>query len=1172
MEMASDKRVVQIFRRAVNKAKNINRWVKSGSSVEGFFASKGAAYAIPDGDFARKASLKGGEIQSHLQGMVNLIRDEDTMRLVVKVESEAKYSRYLCIVTTYGLLEDEESVILGIDWIEDEAKLGLVIPLWSNVKTKLDGDGGFEINTEHRNYIFKPVSVQTLWTALLWIHKCLKQAHRAKHFNGGLSHAWLDYYHNRITSPRECINFWESMDDVELKREIRYSYFDQVKTDEELLKGSIKNKLKEILTRFDLEEVTCRQVREALEAEMKMSLQHLKGYLDEQVFVILGQMESSTKITDHLYLGSEWNACNLQELKDNGVDYILNITKEVDNFFPGTFEYMNIRIYDLKESDLLSHWGRTYQFLHKAKEQGSAALVHCRRGISRSASTVIAFLMKKNNMCLADAMKFVKSKRSIVQPNSGFWKQLIIYEGILRSSNHRHNSLFRRRSNSVESGNVNKLHHKKGRHKDGTDQVDNSPNRGHTLPRMSNQVPPGGDGAAEDDILDSASSNEEDTSSNSNSDEEQPSTNNGRKIRRTVSEPTMMHSVDVMMMSPPGKPRARTFVEKGQSPTRILEDLEAEDSDAVLFETGDDKDVLEKEEEARVLETVPDCARSEPGTIEASVDGEKESADLSETPGMTTTNTEPPANAGEVKPNELLNDVKQLQCEYEDSPVEDAARDLSPRVDLSSAVISSESPREDSSHDEHATPPRTPRQRSRSIGEKLLDKLLVKQGRSESSDNLKKVSTRGRVKRRERKAKSDLQLSSSGFVKRHTQILEDERLYSLLLNSNETLATLAKDFWEERGSPAISKENSCEEAKNLDSESTVTSIEDSKKDSEKPSGEYGTNSFEPVKSSKGECSSDGMEIPGKDQQDYSQAQVENHSKQSLSQNSEDVSQKDSENCSGATRSQELQNIVQEVNAEAKRDIATQGEPTRAAVVSQNALRHTNQDDDVTIDPMTWIDLTQHRGDVVKRRSAAFENNSIEEPWASVSPSRDKSLLSRDRSLESRDDHEQNVCQCPEQAQETRKTDESKMKDGSPKEVPKLNLKILEEEGGSPTQRSNSITVEDYNSWEASSVRDRTMILENIIARTGGSFPSPRSRALQKNLSSSEAETQVQHEMSELTINTLAKPDNDGFCHQSYAEDQDSTDVVPTASEQPDDENVFGDAPVKSLVDKFEVWG
>ena len=43
-------------------------------------------------------------------------------------------------------------------------------------------------------------------------------------------------------------------------------------------------------------------MREALEAEMKMSLQHLKGYVEEQLFVILGQMESATKITDHLYL------------------------------------------------------------------------------------------------------------------------------------------------------------------------------------------------------------------------------------------------------------------------------------------------------------------------------------------------------------------------------------------------------------------------------------------------------------------------------------------------------------------------------------------------------------------------------------------------------------------------------------------------------------------------------------------------------------------------------------------------------------------------------------------------------------------------------------------------------------------------------------------------------
>lgn len=30
------------------------------SSFEGFFASKGAAYALPDGDFARRATKHGG--------------------------------------------------------------------------------------------------------------------------------------------------------------------------------------------------------------------------------------------------------------------------------------------------------------------------------------------------------------------------------------------------------------------------------------------------------------------------------------------------------------------------------------------------------------------------------------------------------------------------------------------------------------------------------------------------------------------------------------------------------------------------------------------------------------------------------------------------------------------------------------------------------------------------------------------------------------------------------------------------------------------------------------------------------------------------------------------------------------------------------------------------------
>lgn len=52
-------------------------------------------------------------------------------------------------------------------------------------------------------------------------------------------------------------------------------------------------------------------------------------------------------------------------------------------------------------------------------------------GVSRSASTVIAYAMKEYGWSLEKAYTFVKQKRNIAQPNPAFMKQLAEYEGIL---------------------------------------------------------------------------------------------------------------------------------------------------------------------------------------------------------------------------------------------------------------------------------------------------------------------------------------------------------------------------------------------------------------------------------------------------------------------------------------------------------------------------------------------------------------------------------------------------------------------------------------------------------------------------------------------------------------------------------------------------------------------
>lgn len=109
----------------------------------------------------------------------------------------------------------------------------------------------------------------------------------------------------------------------------------------------------------------------------------------------------------------------------------MNVTREIDNFFPGMFDYLNIRVYDDEKTDLLKHWDNTFKYINKARNEGSKVLVHCKMGISRSASVVIAYAMKAFNWNFEKALKHVKTKRSCIKPNNNFLNQLETYQGIL---------------------------------------------------------------------------------------------------------------------------------------------------------------------------------------------------------------------------------------------------------------------------------------------------------------------------------------------------------------------------------------------------------------------------------------------------------------------------------------------------------------------------------------------------------------------------------------------------------------------------------------------------------------------------------------------------------------------------------------------------------------------
>ncbi|XP_011214749.2 protein phosphatase Slingshot [Bactrocera dorsalis] len=324
----------------------------------------------------------------------------------------------------------EESCLLGID-CNERTTIGLVLPILADTTIHLDGDGGFSVSVYGKTHIFKPVSVQAMWSALQTLHKVSQKARENNFYPRGPSHDWTSFYDSHIESEQSCLNEWNAMDSIESRRPPSPDAIRNKPTAKEETESVIKMKLKEIMMSVDLDEVTSKYIRGRLEELLDMDLGEFKSFIDAEMLTILGQMDAPTEIFDHVYLGSEWNASNLEELQKNGIRHILNVTREIDNFFPGVFDYFNVRVYDDEKTNLLKHWDNTFRYITRAKSEGSKVLVHCKMGVSRSASVVIAYAMKAYNWEFKHALQHVKERRSCIKPNKNFLNQLETYRGML---------------------------------------------------------------------------------------------------------------------------------------------------------------------------------------------------------------------------------------------------------------------------------------------------------------------------------------------------------------------------------------------------------------------------------------------------------------------------------------------------------------------------------------------------------------------------------------------------------------------------------------------------------------------------------------------------------------------------------------------------------------------
>ncbi|EEC47494.1 predicted protein [Phaeodactylum tricornutum CCAP 1055/1] len=146
-----------------------------------------------------------------------------------------------------------------------------------------------------------------------------------------------------------------------------------------------------------------------------------------------------------LYLGGKADAKDRDKLERYNVTHILNMTtsKEVNikagvpNFFEssGRFVYKRIAVLDAPTSvsDLAERSDEIVGFIAKGLHHGSV-LVHCQRGVSRSTTAVLLYLMRRLGMPLSQALTLVQRRRPQAAPIPAFVTFLEEYEVGLRET------------------------------------------------------------------------------------------------------------------------------------------------------------------------------------------------------------------------------------------------------------------------------------------------------------------------------------------------------------------------------------------------------------------------------------------------------------------------------------------------------------------------------------------------------------------------------------------------------------------------------------------------------------------------------------------------------------------------------------------------------------------
>ncbi len=158
-------------------------------------------------------------------------------------------------------------------------------------------------------------------------------------------------------------------------------------------------------------------------------------------------MNKHSQITNNIFITNWKGSIDVDQLAANNIKYVLCLNfenkktpQDYEMYGIMGIEHKYIKINDHPNACLYFHFPEIVEFMKK-EEKGNV-LVHCSAGISRSTTSVIAYLLYKlynkkeinqftSCRLLPYVVRFVKRGRSYCNPNFGFLNQLHRFETYL---------------------------------------------------------------------------------------------------------------------------------------------------------------------------------------------------------------------------------------------------------------------------------------------------------------------------------------------------------------------------------------------------------------------------------------------------------------------------------------------------------------------------------------------------------------------------------------------------------------------------------------------------------------------------------------------------------------------------------------------------------------------